>query len=184
MKYIAISILLFLCACQPADNEQNPGNVSADASKESVPSALATVSSVRDWAYPETAQDEQVDDYHGTVVADPYRWLEDDVRVSEKVADWVAAHCYYKLLNALDTHNLGRGHISISEALKKIKCQTSVLGIDTDLFIPVEEQKFLVEHIPNAQYLEIKSIYGHDAFLIEIEQIQNFLLQKEMVAKD
>lgn len=91
MKYIAISILLFLCACQPADNEQNPGNVSADASKESVPSALATVSSVRDWAYPETAQDEQVDDYHGTVVADPYRWLEDDVRVSEKVADWVAA---------------------------------------------------------------------------------------------
>ena len=48
----------------------------------------------------------------------------------------------------------------------------------------MEEQKFLVEHIPNAQYLEIKSIYGHDAFLIEIEQIQNFLLQKEMLAKD
>jgi prolyl oligopeptidase len=91
MKYIAISLLLFLCACQPADNEQNTGNVSADASKESAPAALATVSSERDWAYPETTQVEQVDDYHGTVVADPYRWLEDDVRESEKVADWVAA---------------------------------------------------------------------------------------------
>ncbi len=40
-------------------------------------------------SYPETAKVDQVDDYHGTKVADPYRWLEDDVRESEKVADWV-----------------------------------------------------------------------------------------------
>ncbi len=42
-------------------------------------------------AYPETAKVDQVDDYHGTKVADPYRWLEDDVRESDKVADWVKA---------------------------------------------------------------------------------------------
>ncbi|MCU0960752.1 MAG: prolyl oligopeptidase family serine peptidase [Pirellulaceae bacterium] len=41
--------------------------------------------------YPETTKVEQVDDYHGTSVADPYRWLEDDVRTSEQVAAWVAA---------------------------------------------------------------------------------------------
>ena len=28
--------------------------------------------------YPETRTADQVDDYHGTHVADPYRWLEDD----------------------------------------------------------------------------------------------------------
>jgi prolyl oligopeptidase len=41
--------------------------------------------------YPETKRVEQVDDYHGTSVADPYRWLEDDVRTSKEVANWVEA---------------------------------------------------------------------------------------------
>ena len=29
------------------------------------------------YSYPETRQSDQVDDFHGTPVADPYRWLED-----------------------------------------------------------------------------------------------------------
>ena len=41
--------------------------------------------------YPETKKGSQVDDYHGTKVADPYRWLEDDVRTSKDVAAWVEA---------------------------------------------------------------------------------------------
>src|SRR5438874_4705101 len=41
--------------------------------------------------YPRTRRVDQVDDYHGTRVADPYRWLEQDVRKSKEVADWVAA---------------------------------------------------------------------------------------------
>jgi len=41
--------------------------------------------------YPETATVEHVDDYHGNEVADPYRWLEDDVRESAEVKSWVAA---------------------------------------------------------------------------------------------
>jgi prolyl oligopeptidase len=41
--------------------------------------------------YPETATVDHVDDYHGHEVADPYRWLEDDVRESEAVKNWVDA---------------------------------------------------------------------------------------------
>lgn len=41
--------------------------------------------------YPDTATVDQVDHYHGTRVADPYRWLEDDVRENEEVSAWVDA---------------------------------------------------------------------------------------------
>ncbi|MGK2856772.1 MAG: prolyl oligopeptidase family serine peptidase [Thermoanaerobaculia bacterium] len=41
--------------------------------------------------YPATPTVPHADSYHGTTVADPYRWLEDDVRVSGEVANWVAA---------------------------------------------------------------------------------------------
>ncbi len=41
--------------------------------------------------YPQTKKVDQVDDYHGTRVRDPYRWLETDARTSKDVADWVAA---------------------------------------------------------------------------------------------
>lgn len=41
--------------------------------------------------YPASASVDQIDDYHGTEVADPYRWLEDDVRESDDVKQWVDA---------------------------------------------------------------------------------------------
>lgn len=41
--------------------------------------------------YPETATVDHVDDYHGTEIADPFRWLEDDVRESDAVKNWVDA---------------------------------------------------------------------------------------------
>ncbi len=39
--------------------------------------------------YPETLREGVVDNYHGTEIADPYRWLEDDN--SERTAEWVKA---------------------------------------------------------------------------------------------
>jgi prolyl oligopeptidase len=53
--------------------------------------AAAASATVPTLAYPDTARGDTVDPQFGVDVADPYRWLEDDVRVNPKVADWVTA---------------------------------------------------------------------------------------------
>ena len=48
-----------------------------------------TIKNMKHIEYPETAREGVVDNYHGTEIADPYRWLEDDM--SERTAEWVKA---------------------------------------------------------------------------------------------
>lgn len=84
----AFASVLALTACsQPA----NESGASADTE-----TASAERSEIAAPVYPETRTVEQVDVYasaaEGEVaVSDPYRWLEQDVRVSQDVADWVSA---------------------------------------------------------------------------------------------
>ena len=56
---------------------------------------------------PMTRTVDHVDEYHGETVADPYRWLEDDVRVSSDVAEWVKAENEYttKFLDAIPSRD-------------------------------------------------------------------------------
>ncbi len=51
--------------------------------------SVAVVAEKAAMNYPETKKGDQVDDYFGTKVADPYRWLEDDN--AEDVKAWVTA---------------------------------------------------------------------------------------------
>ena len=82
------------------------------------------------------------------------------------------AYSYWALTKAMDTHNLSRGRGELSAVLNKIKQKTLVLGITSDILCPLQEQKFLSEHIPHATFVPIDSIYGHDGFLVETKQIE------------
>jgi len=50
---------------------------------------LPTMSTAKQFTYPTTHKSEQVDNYHGTLVADPYRWLENSD--SEETKAWIEA---------------------------------------------------------------------------------------------
>ena len=53
--------------------------------------ALVSSGASAEIVYPQTRTVEVKDEFHGQTVADPYRWLEDDIRESEEVAAWVEA---------------------------------------------------------------------------------------------
>jgi prolyl oligopeptidase len=61
----------------------------AACSQDAAPPAATTPSPAAKLAYPAAKTVEQVDDFHGTKVADPYRWMED--LDSPELATWIAA---------------------------------------------------------------------------------------------
>jgi homoserine O-acetyltransferase len=71
----------------------------------------------------------------------------------------------------MDAHDISRGRGNTEEVLQTIKAKTLVIGIQTDILFPVEEQAFLAKHIPSAEFVVIDSPYGHDGFLLEFEKI-------------
>jgi homoserine O-acetyltransferase len=93
----------------------------------------------------------------------------------KKLAGRFDAHSYIVLTEAMDSHDVSRERGSFEEVLGQVQKPVKVVGIDTDHLYPVHEQKELTELLKNAEYKEIKSSYGHDAFLIEFEQINDII---------
>ncbi|MEO6904127.1 MAG: homoserine O-acetyltransferase [Bacteroidia bacterium] len=89
----------------------------------------------------------------------------------EKLVSRFNAYSYWLLTKAMDSHNIARGRGILKDVLKKIQLPTLVIGINSDMLCPVTEQQYLANHLANASYYEIDSLYGHDGFLIEGEKI-------------
>ena len=75
----------------------------------------------------------------------------------------------------MDAHNVGRSRGSVEAALAKIQAKTLVLSLEADVLFPPEEQQYLAAHIPNAAYHHVHSDFGHDGFLLEFNQITNYI---------
>lgn len=93
----------------------------------------------------------------------------------EKLRKRFSTNSYYTLSKAMDSHHIGRHFGSAEAALKRIKSKALVIGIDTDILFPNNEQEFIAEHIANGRFVKIASDYGHDGFLTEFAQISDLL---------
>lgn len=102
----------------------------------------------------------------------------------EKLANRFNAYSYWYLSKAMDSHNVGRNRGGVAAALNQIKANTLVIAISSDLLFPVAESKTLQQHIRNSELEIINSIYGHDGFLIETQQLatifENFYITKKL----
>ncbi|MBU2939940.1 bifunctional aspartate kinase/homoserine dehydrogenase I [Lacinutrix sp. C3R15] len=86
----------------------------------------------------------------------------------------------YKLMNQLlRSIDVTKGRGNYDAVLKNINANISIVGVDSDLFFTAEEnretQKQLALLHPNVTYNEINSDHGHDAFLIEFDQLETII---------
>jgi len=86
----------------------------------------------------------------------------------------------YKLNNQLlKTIDIGRDGPQGFETIKKSKINIHIIGVNSDLFFTIKENRETFNELAEAgcevTYGEINSKYGHDAFLIEFEQLADLL---------
>jgi len=89
------------------------------------------------------------------------------------------ANTYLVLVEAMNSHDVGRDRGGVEEALRRVTATTLVLGIDSDRHFPVDGQQRIARSIPNAldgsEATVIRSDFGHDGFLIETETVARHL---------
>ncbi|AOS64825.1 homoserine O-acetyltransferase MetX [Actinoalloteichus hymeniacidonis] len=80
------------------------------------------------------------------------------------------AGSYLVLARSMNSHDVGRGRGGVEAALRRITARALIAGVDTDELYPLHQQRTLAAGI-GAELRVIRSPYGHDAFLIEVEQV-------------
>ncbi len=81
------------------------------------------------------------------------------------------ANSYLTLVEAMSSHDIGRGRGGTAQALARVTARALVLGIDSDRLFPVPDQQQIAAHLGTAidgtTPHVISSPFGHDGFLIE-----------------
>jgi homoserine O-acetyltransferase/O-succinyltransferase len=87
------------------------------------------------------------------------------------------SNCYIAITRKLDTHDVSRNRAStVREALQQIEQPALILGIESDGLFTFAEQQELADGISNSRLGKIDSPEGHDAFLLQFEQVNRYLL--------
>ena len=81
------------------------------------------------------------------------------------------ANSYIALVEAMNSHDIGRDRGGVAAALQRVTARGLILGIDTDRLFPVPDQHVIARGIANSvsgdEAVVISSNFGHDGFLIE-----------------
>ena len=85
------------------------------------------------------------------------------------------ANSFLYITKAIDYFDLSLGRGDLAEAFTDVRAKLLVLSYSSDWLFPPEQSEELVRALlrkgVDASYVEIKSDYGHDAFLLEVERL-------------
>lgn len=81
------------------------------------------------------------------------------------------ANSYLYIGKAMELHDVGRGRNGLPAALARAAMPALVMGISSDILYPEYQQRQIADLLPNSQYVQIDSPHGHDAFLINHDQV-------------
>jgi homoserine O-acetyltransferase len=91
-----------------------------------------------------------------------------------KLRDRFTVRAYLRLTAAMDSHDVGAGRGGIGAALGRIEGRLIGVGIPGDLLYSADDVRAWTD-AAGAEYREIRSITGHDAFLLEPAQVAEIL---------
>jgi homoserine O-acetyltransferase len=90
----------------------------------------------------------------------------------EKLGRRFDPNAYIVLNDAMNSHDVGRQRGGVARALASVTAEVTVAGIRSDRLYPLELQQELAALLPGRRELTvIESPFGHDGFLLEIEQV-------------
>jgi homoserine O-acetyltransferase len=84
-------------------------------------------------------------------------------------------YTYVLFSRAMDLHDIGEGRDGIVSALDRVRCRVLVVGVSSDQLYPAADVHLGADILSNlgkpVEYAEIRSPHGHDAILLETEQL-------------
>ena len=85
------------------------------------------------------------------------------------------ANSYLVIGKAMDLHDVGKGRGGLESGIARIRVPALVLGINSDILYPIYQQRqihqLLARNGTPTELVEIDSPHGHDAFLINVDQV-------------
>ena len=97
----------------------------------------------------------------------------------QALKDRFSLNGYLTVNHILGRINILRSNKSFDEIVKPISAQIHLISVNSDLLFLADEDKFTFEKLmkikKKCKYSVIKSVHGHDAFLIENNQVKSIL---------
>ena len=93
----------------------------------------------------------------------------------DKLVSRFDANSYMTIGKSMDLHDIARGRNTLDSAVARISSPVLTMGIWSDFLYPVYQQLQIRDMVAangvRAEYVEVDSPHGHDAFLIELDQV-------------